>query len=130
MLISMTDILIYLLALLYSAMSFICFYSNKAGYSFVKYIYKIKNINILLSIEIIFLLLSSFILFSSIPLNLIIGVLMFAHLFGVMWVISNPRNFYEALEESIDLHADLLEQVIVAAYLLAALASLISRAIF
>lgn len=126
----MTDILIYFLALLYSAMSFICFYSNKAGYSFVKYISKIKNINILLSIEIIFLILSSFILFSSTPLNLIIGALMFAHLFGVIWVISNPRNFYEAMEESIDLHADLLEQAIVAAYLMAALASLTSRTIF
>jgi hypothetical protein len=126
----MTDILIYFLALLYSAMSFICFYSNKAGYSFVKYIFKIKNINILLSIEIIFLILSSFILFSSTPLNLIIGALMFAHLFGVIWVISNPRNFYEAMEESIDLHADLLEQAIVAAYLMAALASLTSRTIF
>ena len=126
----MTDILIYFLALLYSAMSFICFYSNKAGYSFVKYICKIKNINILLSIEIIFLILSSFILFSSTPLNLIIGALMFAHLFGVIWVISNPRNFYEVMEESEDIHAGLLEQVVVAAYLLAALASLISRAIF
>jgi len=126
----MTDMLIYFLALLYSAMSFICFYSNKAGYSFVKYISKIKNINILLSIEIIFLILSSFILFSSTPLNLIIGALMFAHLFGVIWVISNPRNFYEAMEESIDLHADLLEQAIVAAYLMAALASLTSRTIF
>jgi hypothetical protein len=126
----MADILIYFLALLYSAMSFICFYSNKAGYSFVKYISKIKNINILLSIEIIFLILSSFILFSSTPLNLIIGALMFAHLFGVIWVISNPRNFYEAMEESIDLHADLLEQAIVAAYLMAALASLTSRTIF
>jgi len=126
----MTDILIYFLALLYSAMSFICFYSNKAGYSFVKYIYKIKNINILLSIEIIFLIFSSFILFNSTPLNLIIGVLMLAHLFGVIWVISNPRNFYEAMEESIDFHAGLFEQVIVATYLLAALASLISRVIF
>jgi hypothetical protein len=126
----MADILIYFLALLYSAMSFICFYSNKAGYSFVKYICKIKNINILLSIEITFLILSSFILFSSTPLNLIIGALMFAHLFGVIWVISNPRNFYEAMEESIDLHADLLEQAIVAAYLMAALASLTSRTIF
>jgi len=126
----MTDMLIYFLALLYSAMSFICFYSNKAGYSFVKYISKIKNINILLSIEIIFLILSSFILFSSTPLNLIIGALMFAHLFGVIWVISNPGNFYEAMAESIDLHADLLEQAIVAAYLMAALASLTSRTIF
>jgi hypothetical protein len=111
-------------------MSFICFYSNKAGYSFVRYIYKIKNINILLSIEITFLILSSFILFSSIPINLIIGALMFAHLFGVIWIISNPRNFYEVMEESEDIHAGLLEQVVVAAYLLAALASLISRAIF
>ena len=55
---------------------------------------KRKNINAVLTIELIFIILASFIIFTSQPLNWIVALIMFTHLFGVGWLISNPDSYY------------------------------------
>ena len=78
---------------------------------------KIKNINILLSIEIIFLIFSSYIVFTTQPLNWIIAMLMFLHAVGIVWVIGNPKNFYTLAKESIELDLDVMENAVVLTFI-------------
>jgi hypothetical protein len=61
---------------------------------------KRKNINALLSIEFMFIILSSLIVFTSQPLNWIVALIMFSHLIGVFWIITNPDGYYNMIEES------------------------------
>lgn len=122
--------MITFLAVLYAIYAFMYFYSYKSGYSLLRYMIKKKNINIYLSIEIIFLIFTSFIVFNSQPLNWIIAILMFLHAFGIVWLISNPSSFYEWIEETVKIDQNLFENSVVAQFLISSVLVLFSRIIF
>ncbi len=88
------------LSSLYFLYGFVLFYTYLKGYSLLRYLLKRKNINTLLSIEFIFIILSSLIVFTSQPLNWIVALVMFSHLIGVVWIITNPDGYYRMAEES------------------------------
>ena len=92
--------------------------------------WKRENINIYLSTELVFLIITSFIVFTNQPLNWIIAILMFMHLLGIAWLVSNPNNFYQMAEDSINLEASLLENIVVITFLIYAGMALFSRVIF
>ena len=122
--------MITLLAILYALYAFIYMYAYKSGYSLLKYMYKRKNINVYLSVEIIFLILTSFIVFTNQPLNLIIAILMFMHLVGIAWLVANPKNFYEMVEESVRLDENLVENTVAGSLFISSVLVLFSRIIF
>ena len=119
--------MIIFLALIYIFSAFVYFYTNKAGYSFLRYVWKRKNINFYLSTEIFYLILTSLIVFTSNPLNWIIAILMFLHLFGIAWLVASPNNFYQMAEESINLDSELMENTVVIMFLIYAGMALFSR---
>ena len=86
--------MIYLLSSLYFLYGFVLFYTYIKNYSLLRYLLKRKNINAVLTIELIFIILSSFIVFTSQPFNWIVAFIMFTHLIGVGWLISNPDSYY------------------------------------
>ena len=86
--------MIYVLSSLYFLYGFVLFYTHIKGYSLLRYLLKRKNINAVLTIELIFIILSSVIVFTSQPLNWIVALIMFTHLIGVGWLISNPDSYY------------------------------------
>ena len=86
--------MIYLLTSLYFLYGFVLFYTYIKGYSLLRYLLKRKNINTVLTIELIFIILASFIVFTSQPLSWIVALIMFTHLIGVGWLISNPDSYY------------------------------------
>ena len=90
--------MIYLLSSLYFLYGFVLFYSYVKGYSLLRYLLKRKNINAVLTIELVFIILCSFIVFTSQPLNWIITLIMFTHISGVIWLISNPESYYSMLD--------------------------------
>ena len=92
--------------------------------------WKRENINIYLSTELVFLIITSLIVFTNQPLNWIVAILMFMHLIGIAWLISNPNNFYQMAEDSINLDAGLLENVVVITFLIYAGMALFSGIIF
>ena len=122
--------MITFLAVLYAVYGFMYFYSFRSGYSLLKYMFKRKNINIYLSIEIIFLIFTSFVVFNNQPLNWIIAILMFLHAFGIVWLISNPSSFYEWIEETVKIDQNLFENSVVAQLLISSMLVLFSKVIF
>jgi sensor histidine kinase YesM len=122
--------MIAILAFLYLLFAFAYFYTNKSGYSLLRYMYKRKNINVYLSVEIIFLILTSFIVFTNQPLNWIVAILMFMHLFGIAWLVTNPKNFYEMVEESVKLDENLVENTVAGSLFISAILVLFSRIFF
>ena len=92
--------MVIFLSSLYFLYGFMLFYTYLKGYSLLRYLLKRKNINALLSIEFIFIILSSLIVFTSQPLNWIVALVMFSHLIGVVWIITNPDGYYRMAEES------------------------------
>jgi uncharacterized membrane protein len=92
--------------------------------------FKRKNINVYLSVEIIFLILTSYILFSNQPLNWVVAILMLLHASGIIWLISNPEGFYEILEESFAVDENISEISVVAMLLISAILVLFSRFFF
>ena len=90
--------MIYLLSSLYVIYGFILFYTYTKGYSLLRYLLKRKNINVVLSIELIFIILGSLIVFTSQPLNWIVALIMFTHIVGIFWLISNPESYYSAVD--------------------------------
>ena len=93
-----------LLSSLYFIYGFILFYTYTKGYSLLRYLLKRKNINLQLSIEIIFIILSSLVVFTSQPTNWIVGIIMLFHVLGVIWIISNPDSYYSMVNDpSIDI---------------------------
>ena len=90
--------MIYLLSSLYFLYGFVLFYSYVKGYSLLRYLLKRKNINAVLTIELVFIILCSFIVFTSQPLNWVIALLMFTHISGVIWLISNPESYYSMVD--------------------------------
>jgi hypothetical protein len=119
--------MILFLAFVYILSAFIYFYTNKAGYSFLKYIWKRKNINVYLSTEIFYLILTSLIVFSSNPFNWVISILMLLHLFGIAWLAASPNSFYQMAEESISLDKEMVENMVVVMFLIYAGMALFSR---
>ena len=119
--------MILFLAFVYILSAFIYFYTNKAGYSFLKYIWKRKNINVYLSTEIFYLILTSLIVFSSNPFNWVISILMLLHLFGIAWLVASPNSFYQMAEESINLDKEMVENMVVIMFLVYAGMALFSR---
>ena len=92
--------MLILLSSLYFIYGFILFYTYLKGYSLLRYLLKRKNINVLLSIEFLFIIISSLIVFTSQPLNWVVALVMFSHLIGVIWIITNPDGYYRMAEES------------------------------
>ena len=119
--------MILFLAFVYILSAFIYFYTNKAGYSFLKYIWKRKNINVYLSTEIFYLILTSLIVFSSNPFNWVVSILMLFHLFGIAWLVASPNSFYQMAEESISLDKEMVENMVVVMFLIYAGMALFSR---
>ena len=78
----------------------------------------------------VFLIITSFIVFTNQPLNWIVAILMFMHLLGIAWLVANPNNFYQMAEDSINLEASLLENIVVITFLIYAGMALFSRIIF
>jgi uncharacterized membrane protein len=122
--------MITILAVMYAAYAFIYFYTYKSGYSMLKYMYKRKNINVYLSVEILFFILTSFIVFTNQPLNWIIAILMFLHLVGIAWLVGSPKSFYDMADESISIDEDLVETTVVGWLLVSAILVLFSRIFF
>lgn len=122
--------MITILSLLYVLSAFAYFYANKSGYSLLRYMFKRENINIYLSTELIFLIITSLIVFTNQPLNWMVAILMFIHLAGIAWLIASPDNFYQMAEDSINLDASLIENVVVITFLIYAGVALISRIAF
>ena len=119
--------MIVFLALIYILSAFLYFYTNKAGYSFLRYIWKRKNINVYLSTEIFYLILTSLIVFTSTPLNWIVAILMFLHLLGIALLVASPNSFYQIAEESINLDSELMENTVVIMFMVYAGMALFSR---
>ena len=90
---------------------------------------KRKNINVYLSTEIFYLILSSLIVFTSSPLNWIVTILMFLHLIGIAWIVASPNSFYQMTEESINLDSEMMENSVVIIFLIYAGMTLFSRII-
>jgi len=119
--------MIIFLSFVYIFSAFVYFYTNKSGYSFLKYIWKRKNINVYLSTEIFYLILTSLIVFSSNPFNWVISILMLLHLFGIAWLVTSPNSFYQMAEESISLDKEMVENMVVIMFLIYAGMALFSR---
>jgi len=122
--------MITILAVMYASYAFIYFYTYKSGYSLLKYMYKRKNINVYLSVEILFFILTSFIVFTNQPLNWIIAILMFLHLVGIAWLVGSPKSFYDIADESISIDESLVETTVVGWLLVSAILVLFSRIFF
>ena len=86
-----------------------------------------KNINVYLSTEIFYLILTSLIVFTSNPLNWIVAILMFLHLIGIAWLVASPNSFYQMAEESINLDSEMTENAVVIMFLIYAGMALFSR---
>jgi hypothetical protein len=119
--------MIIFLSFIYVLSAVLYFYSNKAGYSFLRYILKRKNINVYLSIEIFYLILTSLIVFTSNPLNWIVAILMFLHLIAIAWLVASPKSYYQMAEESINLDSEMAENTVVIMFLIYAGMALFSR---
>ena len=119
--------MIIFLAFIYILSAFLYFYTNKAGYSFLRYIWKRENINVYLSSEIFYLILTSLIVFTGDPLNWMVAILMFLHLIGIAWLVASPGSFYQMAEESINLDSELMENAVVMMFLIYAGIALFSR---
>ena len=68
--------MLILLSFLYFVYGYFLGFAFKKG-SFIKYLYDKKNINVLLSIEITFVILCSIVVFLNQPLNIIVALIMF-----------------------------------------------------
>ena len=122
--------MIVLLAFLYFLYAVAFFYTYKNGYSLAKYVYKRENINKYLSIEIFFLILTSFIVFTNQPINWIIVILMIAHMVGVMWLVASPNSYYKIADESMALDDGLMEIINIGVLFLYSTLTIFSRIIF
>ena len=55
---------------------------------------------------------------------------MFMHFLGIACLVANPNNFYQMAEDSVNLDASFLENVVVITFLIYAGMALFSRIIF
>ena len=122
--------MIVLLAFLYFLYAVAFFYTYKNGYSLAKYVYKRENINKYLSIEIFFLILTSFIVFTNQPLNWIIAILKIDHMVGVIWLVTRPDSYYKIADESMALDDGLMEIINIGVLFVYSALAILSRIIF
>ena len=110
--------MIYILSSFYFLYGFVLFYTYIKGYSLLRYLLKRKNINVVLSIELIFIIFASTIVFTSQPLNWIVALIMFTHVAGVIWLITNPDGYYSMIDtNSVDMDSlETASAMIVIAY--------------
>ena len=73
--------------------------------------YAKKNINTLLTIELIFIIVTSFVVFTSQPMNWMVGLIMIFHIFGVVWIVAFPESFYSMYEESMSIDPGSVESM-------------------
>ena len=100
--------MVIFLTSLYFIYGFILFYTYSKGFSLLRYLLKRKNINVQLTIELIFIVLTSLIVFTSQPTNWIVGLIMLFHISGVVWIITNPESYYSMADDP-SLDIDTLE---------------------
>jgi hypothetical protein len=55
---------------------------------------------------------------------------MFMHLFGIAWLVANPKNFYEMVEDSVKLDENLVENTVAGSLFISAILVLFSRIFF
>ena len=103
--------MIILLSSLYIIYGFLFLYSYIKEIAFLKFMYAKKNINILLTIELIFIVIASFIVFTSQPMNWMVGLIMMFHIFGVVWLVAFPESFYSIYEESMSIDPGSVESM-------------------
>jgi len=65
----------------------------------------------LLTIELIFIIIASFIVFTSQPMNWMVGLIMIFHIFGVVWIVAFPESFYSMYEESMSIDPGSVESM-------------------
>jgi len=90
---------------------FLFLFSYVKDIGFLRYMYEKKNINQLLTIELIFIILASFIVFTNQPLNWMVALIMIFHIFGVVWLIAFPDSFYSMYEESMQVDPGTMESM-------------------
>ena len=90
------------LSSLYMIYGFLFIYSYVNDIGFLKYLYQKMNINKVLAIEFFFIVIASYIVFTSQPLNWIISLIMMFHIFGVVWLVAFPDSFYEIYDQSMN----------------------------
>ena len=103
--------MIILLSSLYIIYGFLFLYSYLKDIGLLRYLYAKKNINILLTIELIFIVIASFIVFTSQPMNWMVGLIMMFHIFGVVWLVAFPESFYSIYEESMSIDPGSVESM-------------------
>ncbi len=103
--------MIILLSSLYIIYGFLFLYSYSKDIGFLRYMYAKKNINILLTIELIFIIIASLIVFTSQPMNWMVGLIMIFHIFGVVWLVAFPDSYYSMYEESMSMDPGSVEYV-------------------
>ena len=73
--------------------------------------YEKKNINQLLTIELIFIILAFLVVYTNQPLNWMVALVMIFHIFGVGWLVSSPDSFYSMYEESMNIDSGIMESM-------------------
>ena len=99
------------LSSLYMIYGFLFLYSYVKDIGLLRYLYAKKNINTLLTIELIFIIVASFIVFTSQPMNWMVGLIMIFHIFGVVWIVAFPESFYSMYEESMSIDPGSVESM-------------------
>ncbi len=103
--------MIVLLSSLYIIYGFLFLFSYTKDIGFLRYMYDKKNINQLLSIELIFIMLTSLIVYTNQPLNWMVAVVMIFHIFGIVWLVAFPDSFYSMYEESMNVDPGTMESM-------------------
>ena len=103
--------MLILLSSLYMIYGFLFLYSYAKDIGLLRYLYAKKNINTLLTIELIFIIVTSFIVFTSQPMNWMVGLIMIFHIFGIVWIIAFPESFYSMYEESMSIDPGSVESM-------------------
>ena len=84
--------MLILLSSLYMIYGFLFLYSYVKDIGLLRYLYAKKNINTLLTIELIFIIVASFVVFTSQPMNWMVGLIMIFHIFGVVFLSETPAR--------------------------------------
>ena len=103
--------MIILLSSLYIIYGFLFLYSYVKDIGLLRYLYAKKNINTLLTIELIFIIVASFIVFTFQPMNWMVALIMIFHIFGVVWIVAFPESFYSMYEESMSIDPGSVESM-------------------
>ena len=103
--------MLIMLSSLYIVYGFLFLFSYTKDIGFLRYIYAKKNINQLLTIELIFIVLTSLIVFTNQPLNWIVALVMIVHVFGVVWLVAFPDSFYSMYEDSMSIDPGTMESM-------------------